>query len=363
MLKVYGVTYDHSTNYGSCFQAYALQSAIERIKINGENCSYSLIPLREMKDYPVKRHILYPFFKLLWNYQRLQFQSFDKHYMNYAAVSKMCELKKLNGTADAFVCGSDVIWNTDVNNGVGAYYLDFAQKYAFSYAASFGKSEISKEDMVMTRAWLNNLDAIAVREKTSREIAKQCTEKNVEIVADPVLLLGVDEWENLIEPLPDPSKYIFVYSTHMNKTFKQFLSVLKKRTGLKVILTTCSPKQAVEQRLLTVQTPQKWLSLLHDAEYVLTNSFHATVFSVLFHKKFFTVVSGDKAKGINMRMNDFLDTVGLEKRIYSTVPKEIDLSIIDYGYADNAVVRVRSESLAYLQRNLEEAYKRKNVDD
>lgn len=359
MLKVFGVTYDHSTNYGSCFQAYALQSAIEKMIINGETCSYCLIPLKEMQDYPFKRHILYPFFKLLWNYQRLYFKSFDKNYMKYAVISKMSELTKLNDTADAFVCGSDVIWNTDLNHRLGAYYLDFAKKYAFSYAASFGKAEISQEDVLSTRTWLQSFNAISVREKTSFEIAKRCAEKPVEIVADPVILLKPDEWKTLTEPLLDSQKYIFVYSTHMNKTFKHFLSVLKKQTRLKVVLSICSPRQAVEQRILSVYTPQEWLSLLRGAEYVLTNSFHATVFSTLFHKKFFTVVSGDKAKGINMRMNDFLNTIGLENRIYSSVPDTIDISEIDYKTADEKIAQMRDESLMYLQRNLEEAYRQK----
>ena len=282
--------------------------------------------------------------------------------MQYAAISKMTDLVKLNDIADAFVCGSDVIWNTDVNNRIGAYYLDFAQKYAFSYAASFGKAEISKADILSTRTWLNSLNAISVREKTSFDVAKQCTEKPVEIVADPVILLKPYEWKTMTEPLPNTQKYIFAYTTHMNKTFKQFLTVLKKQTGLEVVVSICSPRQAVEQRIFTVHTPLKWLSLLRGAEYVLTNSFHATVFSVLFHKKFFTVVFGDKAKGINMRMNDFLNTVGLERRIFSSVPDVIDISEANYAYTDDAIARIRSESLVYLQQNLEEAYKRKLAD-
>lgn len=359
-MLVYGLTFDHTTNYGSCFQAFALQRAIEKITVRGEKCSYFLIPIKTFKDYPINRIknlLISPFMSL----HRLQFIPFENKYMNFASCSSLRELPSLNAQADAFVCGSDVIWNPDYNSGLGAFFLDFATKYKFSYAASFGKTEISKNDLDFTREKLASFDAVSVREKTSLEIVCKCTEKPIEMVSDPVLLLETKDWDEITAPCPVSvsKRYIFVYSTHLNKTFKSFIVALRKQTGLEVILSTCGPKQALKQGMLSVQSPQEWLSLLKHAEFIVTNSFHATVFSVMFHKKFYTVVAGDKAKGINMRMNDFLNTVGLGVRIYSSVPEVIDTSEIDFTHTDSVIVRMRSESLVYLQQNLEEAYRRK----
>lgn len=360
MLKVYGITFDHTTNYGSCLQAYALQKAIERISINGDSCSYSLIPIKTFKDYPHKSVLKSLLVKPWLSYHRTKFTSFEKKFMKYVSCSTMADLPLLNEQSDAFVCGSDVIWNPDFNMRLGAFFLDFVSKYKFSYAASFGKAELNQEELAFTREKIASFDSVSVREKTSLAIAQKCSDKIIRIVADPVLLLNADEWGYVMEPLPTNNKFIFVYTTHLNKTFKSFITKLKKQTGLQVVLSTCGPKQALKQRMLSVQSPGQWLALLKQAEYVVTNSFHATVFSSMFHKKFYTVVSGDKTKGINMRMNDFLNTIGLDNRIYSSVPAVLDISEINYTMADERIALLRKQSFAYLQENLENAYKRKN---
>lgn len=359
MLKVFGITYDHTTNYGSCFQAYALQTAIEKICIDGENCLYSLIPIKSFKDYPVHSYIKKVLITPWMRYHRSKFIPFENKYMKYVSCSRMNDLPLLNEQADAFVCGSDVIWNPDFNSGLGAFFLDFATKYKFSYAASFGKAELNKEELAFVKDKIASFDAVSVREKTSMAIAKKCSEKDIRVVTDPVMLLTVDEWSNVMEPLPD-NNIIFVYTTHLNKTINGFIKKLETQTGLRVMLATCGPKQALKQGMLSVQTPGEWLALIKNAKYIITNSFHATVFSSMFHKKFFTVVAGDKAKGINMRMNDFLNTMGLGNRIFSSVPDVIDTSEIDYRIVDERIALLRKESLAFLQENVENAYKCKN---
>ena len=151
MLRVYGLTYDHTTNYGSCFQAYALQTAIESMTIQGEHPSYFLIPILTFRDLPISvnfnllRLVKNKIKRLFFFEQRKKFIPFEKKFMKYADCHQMKDLPFLNETADAFVCGSDVIWRPDLNNRLGIYFLDFATKYKFSYAASFGKTELDKD--------------------------------------------------------------------------------------------------------------------------------------------------------------------------------------------------------------------------
>ena len=372
MLKVYGLTYDHTTNYGSCFQAYALQHTIENMVIQGEHPSYFLIPLSTFRDSPVIAssknvsfiiHVKRILRKLIKFIHRKQFIPFEKDFMKYANCHRFADLSLLNNDADAFVCGSDVIWNPDFNSRRGVFFLDFATKHKFSYAASVGKAEVDKEYITFMKEELASFDAISVREKTSLKIVKKCTEKDVQVVVDPVILLDSEEWEKVMVKQPCNNKYIFAYTTHFNNTFKTFLQALKKKTGLQVILFEWneSVSKLIKHGMLFVQSPNEWVSLLKEAEYVVTNSFHATVFSVIFHKKFYTVVDTDRTKGTNVRMYDFLNTIGLESRFCSSVPDTIDLSEIDYTTADEKIASMRTESLAYIQRNLEEAYKQKKV--
>ena len=169
------------------------------------------------------------------------------------------------------------------------------------------------------------------------------------------------EWERYITANKQGEKYIFVYITHLSKTVQEYIKRLRTKTGFKIVYAAYGPKQALKLGKIQVQTPERWLQLIHDAEYVVTNSFHATAFSVLFHKKFFTVVNGDKDKGINVRMNDFLTGLGLEDRIFSDIPAELDLSDIDYTKVDEKIRIMREESMEFLRQNLEAAYQQKKA--
>lgn len=360
MLKVCGITYDHTVNYGSCLQAYALQEAVNSIELSDkEKCSYSLIPIRSFKEWPAPLSLTRGLLLPIIAFHRTQFSFFEKKHMRFAPAKCLNDLPKLNADSDAFICGSDVIWNPDLNYSLDAFYLDFAYRYKFSYAASFGKSEVGEQVLEQVRKHISTFDAVSVREEAGLKILRKCTDKTVKIVCDPVILIDKDKWESLISGKSKHESYIFVYITHISDNVKYCLDQMKSKTGLKIKYAAYGPKQAIQQGMLQVQTPEQWLQLLHNAEYVVTNSFHATAFSVLFHKKFFTVVNGDKAKGINVRMNDFLNSIGLEDRIISVIPDQLDLSEIDYTLADKRIEEMRKESLDFLQENLEAAYQQK----
>ncbi len=360
MLRVCGITYDHTTNYGSTFQAYALQEAVEQIRLSdGTECSYWLIPIRKCKDWPVQKswkHLLVaPFLA----FNRSLFYKFEQKYIHFADIHRISDLGKLNDSMDAFVCGSDVIWNPDFNLGVDSFYLDFATRYKFSYAASFGKSDISAETQKKIVQFLPSFDSLSVRERSGINTLQNSINKPAQVVCDPVFLVDTAKWKSIISKEHPGKKYIFVYITHLSKAVENILEQIQRATGFSIVHAACGPKQALRQGMIKVQTPQEWLGLLYHAEYVVTNSFHATAFSVLFHKKFFTIVNGDKAKGVNVRMNDLLTALGLEDRIFSDIPDNPDLSEPDYTAVDQKVDQMRRESLDFLQGNLEAAYLQK----
>ena len=369
MVKVCGVTFDHTTNYGSCLQAYALQNVIEGMEIGGEKCQYQLIPRR---TFPTKRYkaknpmVMAKLFvlKQLTAYRRKQFASFEDRYMHFANCHNRDELPKLNDLSDAFVCGSDVIWNFSYTKADPIFFLDFAKKYKFSYAASFGKADINYDfdgvklpdsPEALYSKYLPTLNAISVREKTGLEIVKRFTNKEAALVCDPVILLDSDDWKRIIPPPKKRGRYIFAYNTSIKPNFSAFLKRLQQQTGLPVIHVTWTAKDAIKQRCMYCPSPDVWLSDLLNAEYVVTNSFHATAFATIFHKSFYTVMQDGKNSRTNVRLYDFIHEMGLDERIYSSVPANIDLASPKFDHADQRIAQWRDQSLQYLRENLSSA--------
>ena len=367
MLKVCGVTYTHTENYGSCLQAYALQSAIEEAN-QDKDVSYQLVPMgkllwRRKVKMSILQHIRRECVMLIRFHYRKSYVGFERQYMRFVNCSSLEALPSLNNEMDAFVCGSDVIWNPIYNKGVNAFYLDFCNKYKFSYAASFGGAQFDIAESAKIREYLSQFDSISVREEQSLKTAQALTGKQISVMVDPVLLLRKEKWNALAETVNTDGKYILLYSIKKQPTIEAFVEKLKEDTGLKVIVSAGNVKTALQYRMLRVHSPQKWLQLIRDAEYVVTNSFHGMVFSIIFHKRFFVPVMGDLEKGFNVRMYNLLSKVGLINRMFNNLPFEIDLSEINYIEVDRVVEELRTEAFKYLKTNIEAAYRRKIISE
>jgi len=373
-LKICGVTFDHTTNYGSCLQAYALQNVIEGMEIGGEKCEYKLIPrstfptkkIRTRNPIILAKRLIYG---RLNAYRRTKFAYFEDKYLHFADCHSRDELHSLNNQYDVFICGSDVIWNFTYTSGDPIFFLDFAEKYKFSYAASFGKADLSfaEEGILLSespddiyRKYISQLNAVSVREKYAVKLAKQYTDRPVHLVCDPTILLSAEDWRLLLDSNIDKGRYIFAYSTSTRPNYISFLKVLQKQTKLPVINVTWLNKDMIKQRTLYSPSPQEWLSLLYGAEYVVTNSFHGTAFSVIFKKKFFTAIQGERKVRSNIRLYDFLEDLHLEDRLYSTTPQRITEESPDFSYADQKIAQWRDQSLQYIHENLNYAFREKN---
>lgn len=367
MLYVYGVTFDHTTNYGSCLQAYALQHAIEAMEIDGQKCSYQLIPYSAFPRESVHQGSIITkgkrFLKgSITKYRRSRFIGFENKYMHYADCYSEDELKELNREADAFVCGSDVIWNLNFTQGKDYYFLGFADRYKFSYAASFGVTDIHHDyDKIdfdpaeMFRKSLPALNRIGVREKKGVEIVRSIIGRDAEQVCDPVILLTREQWDGVAAKKKKRKPYIFAYSTYTSPNYMTFLNKLRKQTGLPVIHVTWDIKSSITKGAAAFPTPEEWICLLRDAEYVVTNSFHGSAFCALYHKTFYCAMRDGQVLGTRIRLYDFLDDMGLRSRIFGNTPEIIDTTVPDFTETDKAIAAIREKSTVFLRENLEAA--------
>ena len=371
MLRVCGVTFDHTTNYGSCLQAYALQTAVEKITIGNLSCRYELLPYslfcqRERIDNNrtnIKNLIKRNLIKTINTSRRKKIISFEQSRMHYVDCHNENELSQLDEKYDAFVCGSDVIWNPDFTDGNEVYFLNFARKYKFSYAASFGVRDIFTDyhwnKKPIKQIFIDNLsklDAISVRANNDVEIVRSLIGKNPELVCDPVILLTPREWDDVCKETKGiKEKYIFVYSTYISPNLLSFIKKLHIQTSLRVIHITWDNREALKRGLLKFTSPLEWISLLKNAEYVITNSFHGVAFCAMYHKKFYAVMRDERIIGTRIRIYDFCERTFLTERIYGIVPEVIDTQKPDFCKADYRIDEMRKAGLLFIERCLYES--------
>ena len=247
--------------------------------------------------------------------------------------------------ADLFICGSDQIWNPLFQNGKdAAFFLDFVpkNKKKVSYAASFAVESISELDKIRMRQWLCKLDAISVREKSGLSILESMGLKG-SCVCDPVLLLTREKWDNIIEPF-DSEKYLFVYDFDHSPFVVEVVRKIAKERNLKIYSFFESP---IADKVLKDVGPQEFLGVIKNAEVVLSNSFHATVFSVIYHTDFYVI---ERKEAINTRMKDFLTLLGLEECLISKETLKQLNSEINWKNVDEQLIPVIEESKEYLRK-------------
>ncbi len=370
-MKVGVVTTQYASNYGALLQTYALQKHINsHMGIESEVINY--FP-KHYKEYwrLLPKIESFRSFVLLgmtllrpWNVFRTK-----KRYMKYREFVKKfipCsreyysydEIMKEKCGYDICICGSDQIWNVTRHEHIDkVWFLDFYGEWSnvkrVSYAPSIADAIPPEKYNILSRV-LNEFDAISVRESSDIEQLSKLTEKKVAHVCDPVFLLSKEEWRE-IEISPKISQpYILCYFLSPDKQAVEVVKKIKQMTGLKVVHLNVNERDKFKSDYdIRTACSREFLGYIDDAEYVITNSFHCTAFSVLFEKKFVVV----KKKTANSRMESLLSKLGLNYRFIdeSKLEKitENDLEV-DYSSASKIVQGFVNESKEYLYCNLKE---------
>lgn len=354
------ITFHCSYNYGSMLQAYALQQYLKKRDYNTKIIDYILSS--DFEQYKLFRTHIYRKRKrtliadMMYFYKNLKrkynFNDFSNKYLTKTEKTyyDFEPMQELNSEFDAFICGSDQIWNFDCTNGtIPAYFLGFADddKLKISYAPSMAQTSFEKINETELYELLNRLNYISVREKSTIPILKGIVNKDISCVIDPTLLLDSRDYNNIVKEYKIKEKFIFVYILEENLEILDYCRSLSKDENIKIVYIRKKNISGLKNsKNVYGISPGQFLHLIKNAEYVVTNSFHATVFSILFEKKFVTF----KTKKSYSRMTDLLNNIGLQDRIYCDSFKiENSLNYVDVKYK---LIELRKNSQEYLSKAL-----------
>ena len=225
-----------------------------------------------------------------------------------------------------------------------------------TYAASFGVSNIPKYQIKGTKKFLGRIDNISVREQQGAQIVYDMINKKVPVVVDPTLLLDSDMWGGISANIQDKD-YIFCYFLGDNKMAREMAIAMKKKTGKKIFSIPCMDEINLEDlkfgdKQLYDVGPSEFLSYIKNAAYVITDSFHGTVFSVLFNKQFvvYNRYNNKNKNSTNSRIDTLLLKIELEnRRVLNNFSTEESVNIllgaIDYSKVNFKVSELKSESI------------------
>lgn len=356
-MKIGILTFHRTTNYGAALQAYALQEALtsavdEAELIDYRNMNiYSYYDPRFFHNLSLKTRIG----KLLrYSYNTATFDLFVEFWKKYFHLSPECttneELRSVEQRYDAVVCGSDQVWNPRaIFQDYDAFLLGTVDCRKISYAASAGA--VSLWEPYLKKYWtlLHRFDAISVRETDMKEPTEHLAQKKVQVVLDPTLLLNKTDWckaesEEMRQKLPK-NGYILIYFLGKNPAVIQAAKELQKQTGLPIISLGRKIKGVKAMR--PIAGPEEFLTLFHYASYVLTSSFHGTVFSIQYQRPFLVFGNG----AYNSRMNTLLGALDLQGRMVDQASDSVWEKMkasIDWEHTEACHNREKQKSLAFL---------------
>lgn len=385
MVRVGILTLHKLNNYGSVLQAYALQATVNKLGFQGEVIDYSIHHSPEiLLGYAVcvyQEQGLRPLATSVFDYgvdliqRRIGkltrhdshcipapdiFDEFRDCHLVLSKDSYSPERLRLNPPDyDIYISGSDNVWRLDnrfgISDGVARYYLDFVpeNKITLSYAPSMGDPNVSDRHLEKIKSLLQNIDHLSVRETSTAEFIGQITGSKVTTVCDPTLLLSKEEW-NLLSPeetsIPSRKPYLLVYVAHpldFDSPVFQFSRYISQKLGLDIIHIGYH-FDAGKPAYFNATVPE-FLSYFKNASLVVTNTFHGTVFSIIYRKGFYAF----KPRAGPTRIRDLLSTAGLSERLVQSDIEARKLSPkLDYRDVEDKIQKFRCESLLWLKTAL-----------
>lgn len=359
-MKIGILTFHRACNYGAVLQAYALQKVIGNLGADCEIIDYRNEVIEQsnhifflMSEVIRPRHIVAALLNApLRLYRRIAYHRFTKKYLKLSKPVYPDDKNKNDGQFDLFITGSDQVWNDKLTGFDRMYFLEGIENgdKKYSYAASFGFSRIPQHLEQDYKALLSSFHQISVREESGRQMVRDLLKTEVSVHVDPTFLIDRASWEKLYKPVKNKGGYLLVYSINRNQYLIDFAKQLSRQKGmpiLYILLDITNAKHNRGMKFAVSPDPQRFISLIKDADTVITNSFHGTVFSVIFEKPFYVEVDyGDK---YNHRIKSLLDNLNLDSRIINGADIAEDEKAVDWEKTYALLEKYRGTSMEYLK--------------
>ena len=350
-MKIEIITIHRLNNFGSAFQAWALYEYISNMGYEVEILDYHPSYYKGKKIKNIVGRII--FRKDLKERER----KFDQFIENNTKLSKkrytrLSELEKNYPMADLYISGGDQLWNYyHICGNDDAYKLTFWKGRKISYGTSLGGEKLTREQLSDLCRKLTDYEHISLRESKSVKLLKQ-NGIQAQWVVDPVMLLPKERYEKLLIKPQEKERYVFVYLTAPSSLLDESVEYLSHKEKLKVIVYAgfghkC--KCDIQERNLG---PEEVLGYIRYADFVLSASFHATLFSIMFKKKFGVILPGEET---NERILDLLSWTGLKAGLVKNKGAVEHICNQDNFYhdsLDDVIDRRIEESKQYLESSI-----------
>lgn len=352
-MRVGIITLSLENNYGGILQNFALQKVLKDMGHTPMTCRWtgytSLGFIKAALFSILKGGRNFPTTPWAYNKARKGLEDFIKQnidYRFYRDPNKFLRWFK----PQAMIVGSDQVWRPKYNSHLYSAYLDFVKDKSvkrIAYAASFGVGEweYTKEQETICNELIRHFDAVSVREQSGVELCEEHLGVSAQCVLDPTLLLDREVYEDLCASIPKEDESILVYMVDCSETIKQQAEKLSQSTGLPIKIIEAD--KGVTQN----DSVAKWLAAFRDARYVITDSFHGTVFSIIFEKSFWAI--GNMRRGFS-RFDNLLRLFCLQDRlILSTNINDLTISQpIDWLKVTRNRHTHKEESIKFLMNSL-----------
>lgn len=357
------LTWHYYNNPGSGLQAFALQETLKSQGFNAKLINYHDYVHGDVScvKYKIKKLIISILVRIFpWARNRYSCYDDIRYYQKkYFTETKLFQnAKRLRNLAEDFsslVYGSDQIWAPNVYNPIymGAYVPDHVRK--ISYAASIGLNDIP-DDMVETyKHNLSTFHAVAVREQEGKELLKRRCGIEATVVLDPTLMVDVDVYRKMQRPVDGiKGKYIFCYFLNKEHQYRAKVEQYAKEHNLQIVGVSDKEDDTSWMKRLTYIGADQFLWLINHAETIFTDSYHGSIFSLLFHKNLWTFVRFAEDNPIcqNSRIRQLQNNFNLAHRIINNNSEIDDTKLIDYEYFENRLAELRESSFTYLRNAL-----------
>jgi hypothetical protein len=364
-MKIGLITMHNVCNFGAVLQTYAMTFTLKTL---GHECTIiDYIPdvRKGFRVYfPIERELSFPRKIMSWTKWLPVRIGWERSFNKFMAKNYELTPQKYVGNGsiiinppifDAYITGSDQVWNPDSTDGLnGDYFLSFVPKgkTKISYAASISAKCLSNKEKEAILSYLNDYKAISVREMQGKNLLKSIGIDKVEHVLDPTLLLTKAEWGHIADGsnIEEKDKYLLMYVLGSQPKLVKYAQKVARQRKLKIVKLGWDLKKTKGiDEIISFGTPQDFVKLFLNADYVVTNSFHGTAFSVNFNKDFIVLPSSNN----NPRFTSILNMFGLQERCLNVENGIKDFNdSIDYTVVNTILQNERKISLDFLQNAL-----------